>query len=291
MNAIRETANELWKSFRLLARNPVGLLGFVLVVAIVLISFVGPLIVPAQTESSVGEIYQGPSARHPVGTDFQGKDNLILLIHGGKDVVLVALLAGLMSTFIAVLVGSLSAFVGGAVDGFFMWLVDIWLALPHFPLLAVLATMVKLTDAWMLAIVLSVLLWAGLARQVRSQVLSLKKRDYVEAAVALDLGTPHIIFREILPNMMSFIAISLVFAMIQAIYQQTALVFLGLVPFTSANWGVMLSLAWSKGAIYQVDAAWNLLAPVFAIVLFQVALVSLTRSLEEVFNPRLRTGV
>jgi peptide/nickel transport system permease protein len=94
-----------------------------------------------------------------------------------------------------------------------------------------------------------------------------------------------------LPNMMSYIAISLVFAMTSAIYQQTGLVFLGLVPFSSANWGVMLSLAYSKGAMYQSQAAWNLISPVAAIALFELSLVMLARSLDEIFNPRLRTEV
>jgi peptide/nickel transport system permease protein len=107
----------------------------------------------------------------------------------------------------------------------------------------------------------------------------------------LDLGTANIIFREMLPNMMSFIAIALIFAMTSAIYQQTGLVFLGLVPFSGANWGVMLSLAQRKAFLYAPTAVWYVLSPILAIVLLQLSLVSFARSLDEVFNPRLRTGV
>ncbi len=288
---ISDTFAELRRSFRLLRRNPSGLIGLILLVAMVLMAFVGPLIIPAETKANVKAIYQGPSWEHPLGTDFQGKDNLIQIIHGGKDIMIIAFLAGLMTTAIAVLVGGLSAFAGGAVDSFLMQVVDIWLTVPQFPLLAVLATLVRLDSPWLLALLLALLSWPGLARQIRSQVLSLRRRDYVEAAVALDMGTSHIIFREMLPNMMSYIAISLVFAMTSAIYQQTGLVFLGLVPFSSANWGVMLSLAYAKGAIYQAEAAWNVLAPVGAIALFELSLVMLARSLDELFNPRLRTEV
>jgi peptide/nickel transport system permease protein len=286
-----DTFAELRRSFRLLRRNPSGFIGLILLVAMVLMAFVGPLIIPAETKANVKAIYQGPSWEHPLGTDFQGKDNLIQIIHGGKDIMIIAFLAGLMTTAIAVLVGGLSAFAGGTVDSFLMQLVDIWLTVPQFPLLAVLATLVRLDSPWLLALLLALLSWPGLARQIRSQVLSLRRRDYVEAAVALDMGTSHIIFREMLPNMMSYIAISLVFAMTSAIYQQTGLVFLGLVPFSSANWGVMLSLAYAKGAIYQASAAWNVLAPVGAIALFELSLVMLARSLDELFNPRLRTEV
>lgn len=289
-SVLGDAAREAGRSLGLLARNPMGMFGLVMVLIIALVTFVGPLFVPPATQANVAEIYQGPSLRHPLGTDFQGKDNLVQLIHGGRDVLVVAFVAGILTTVIAVTLGSLSAFLGGVVDTILMEVVNIWLTIPHFPLLAILATMLKMNNTVLLALVLALLSWAGLARQVRAQVLSLKKRDYVEAAIALDLGTRHIIFREMLPNMMSFIAISLIFAMTQAIYQQTSLVFLGLIPFSSANWGVTLSLAYGRGALFDASAAWNILSPVGAIALFQLSLVSLSRSLDEVFNPRLRAG-
>ncbi len=290
-SVIKDTLVELGKTWRLIRRNPSGLIGLILLVVMVLTTFIGPLIIPPANKANVKEIYKGPSWQHPLGTDFQGRDNLVQVVYGGKDIMIIAFLAGIMTTLIAVLVGGLSAFVGGALDSFLMEVVNVWLTVPQFPLLAVLATLVKLDSPWLLALLLALLSWPGLARQVRSQVLSLRRRDYVQAAVALDMGTPHIIFREMLPNMMSYIAISLVFAMTSAIYQQTGLVFLGLVPFSSANWGVMLSLAYAKGAMYQAQASWNLIAPVAAIALFELALVMLARSLDEIFNPRLRTEV
>jgi len=174
------------------------------------------------------------------------------------------------------------------VDNLLVMLADIFMAVPQFPLLVVLAGFIQVSSMAFLALILAVLSWPGLFRAVRAQVLSLRERDYVEAAVLLDLGTPHIIFREILPNMMSYIAISFAFSMTGAIYSQTGLVLLGLVPFSSQNWGVMISIAWTRGAIFYRDAAVYILAPVFAIAIFQLAMVWMTRSLEEVFNPRLR---
>jgi len=143
----------------------------------------------------------------------------------------------------------------------------------------------------LLALILGVLSWPALTRAIRAQVLSLREREFVEAARALDLGTRHIILKEILPNMMSYIAINLIFAMTAAIYAQVGLVFLGLVPFSGSNWGVMLSLAWTRGAIFYKGSLWYIMAPVAAIALFQLSLVSFTRLLEEIFNPRLRTSV
>ena len=279
------------KTFKILSRNKMGLFGFIMVILIILISFLGPLLWPPETSANVAEINKGISADHWLGTDFQGQDNLRKIINGGKDIVTIALLTGVLSMLIAVVVGSFSTFIGGRVDGILMDLVNIWLTIPKFPLLAVLATVLSLKDVITLSVLMALLDWPALARQVRSQVLSLKSREYIEAATMLDLGTPRIIFRELLPNMMSFIAISTIFEMTHAIYQQTGLVFLGIVPYSSANWGVMISAAERRGVLFNPQAAWSILAPMAAIVLFQLALVSFARSLDEIFNPRLRTGV
>lgn len=289
--SLRRSWIEFQKTFKILRRNTTGFIGLLLLIFLVVMSFFGPLVFPPEMEANVDLIYTSPSWEHPLGTDFQGRDNLLQVVNGGQDIMIVAFLAGIITTLIAVVVGSLSAFLGGWVDSFLMEVVNLWLTVPHFPLLAVLATLIKLDSPWLLALLLSVLSWAGLARQIRSQVLTLRNRDYVEAAVALGMPTSHIIFKEMLPNMMSYILIALVFSMTSAIFQQTGLVFLGLVPFSGANWGVMLSLAYAKGAMFQADAAWNIISPVLAIALFELSLVMLARSMDELFNPRLRTEV
>lgn len=287
---LKNMASSAWKTFKLLARNKVGLFGLFLIVAIFLISFVGPMIVPPETRSHTEAINKPPSAEHPLGTDFMGRENWIMLIHGGREVMIVAFLAGLFTTAIAVVVGAVSAFMGGRVDSILMTITDIWLTLPRFLLLVVIATIIALDNSWTLAVFLAVIGWPGLARQVRSQFLSLKRREYIEAAQLLNLGTPHIIFREMLPNMMSYITIAMIQSMAAAIYSQTGLVFLGVVPFGN-NWGVMFSLAYAKNAIYNPNAAASLLVPMGGIILLQLGLVLFSRSLEEIFNPRLRMGV
>jgi peptide/nickel transport system permease protein len=295
MSAFQETLGNVWretvKTWKLLSRNKMGLFGFCVVLLVVLASFVGPLIWPAEPSANVADINQGLSARHWLGTDFQGQDNLRKIINGGKDIVIVAFMTGALATLFGMVVGALSAFIGGQVDSLLMELVNIWLTIPKFPLLAVLATVIKLGDPLTFSLLMAILDWPSLARQVRSQVLSLRKRDYIEAAMMLDLGMPHIIFRELLPNMMSFILISMIGIMTFALYQQTGLVFLGIVPYSGANWGVMISAAERRGVLYNPQAMWSILAPMGAIVLFQLGLISLARALEEVFNPRLRTSV
>ena len=142
----------------------------------------------------------------------------------------------------------------------------------------------------MLAFIIAAVSWPTLLRAVRAQVLSLKEREYVEAARVLDLGTGHILFREVLPNMTSYIVINFVIAMTNAIYGQIILYFFGLVPLSGDNWGLMIQFAFTKGAIYFTNSLWYIMSPIVAICLLQLSLVLISRSLEEIFNPRLRAG-
>jgi len=284
-------AHSLRQTLKLLTRNKVGFAGLLGILFFLTMAFIMPLFVPIDARTHMDRIYAAPSAEHIFGTDFQGRDVFSQLVHGARDVIIIAVLTGAMSTTIAVVLGSLSALLGGWLDSAIMTVADFWLAIPTFPLLVVLASLVKLDNVILLALILSLLSWATLTRAIRSQVLSLRQRDYVEASRSLGMGTRHIIFNEILPNMMSYIAISLILAMTSAVYAQAGLAFLGLIPFSDNNsWGVTIQLAWTKGAVFFKNSFLYIMAPVLAIALFQLSLVSFTRSLEEVFNPRLRAG-
>ena len=275
---------------RLLSQRPSGLIGFIGIVFFLLLAFVAPIFVPAQENPSVGEIYQTPSLTHLLGTDNSGRDVLNLIVQGGREILSVAILTSGITTLIAIGLGSLSATLGGKVDAFFVALADIVLTLPTLIVLIVISALARPTNFVSLAIVLSLLGWAGLMRQVRSQVLTLKERDYVEAARSLDLGIFHIIFREILPNMRSYLVIHFVQGMTGAIYAQVALIVLGLVPFTGNNWAKMLYFANTQGAFYFRDAFWFVFSPILAIVLLQLSLVLFVNALEDIFNPRLRSS-
>ncbi len=276
-------------TLRIMRFNTAGYIGFLAIVAIVLISFVGPYFVELDTNTKVDQIYQTPSSEFWLGTDHQGRDIFSQIIHGGKDVIAVGLAAGLISTIIGVSFGTLAGFVGGWVDSAIVAVTDFVLTIPRFPLLVVLAAILTFNNNIFLGVILGLLNWPALLRAVRSQALSLKERDFIEAARALDLGTTHIIFREIVPNMMSYIIISFTLAMTGAIYALVGLVLLGLAPFAGLNWGIMLSLAWTRGAIFYKDSIWYIMSPVVAIALLQLSLITMNRSLELVFNPRLRT--
>ncbi len=277
-------------TLKLMTHNKVGFAGFLVVLTIVLISFIGPLLVPLGTAADITQIYQRPSARHLLGTDSEGKDVFAQIIHGGRDILTVGFLAAFVSTFIAVTFGALAAFVGGWLDTIVTWIADIVLTIPQVPLLLVLAGILQLNNQLSLAVLIGLLAWPTLLLAVRAQSLSLKERDYVESARALDLGTPHIIFREIAPNMAGYIAINFTLALTAAIYSSVGLILLGLVPLSGINWGVMINFAWVRGAIFYKDSVWYIMAPIAAITLFQLGLVAMTRSLSEIFDPRLRRG-
>jgi peptide/nickel transport system permease protein len=289
-NPITALFKSIGTSLRLLTYNKVGFIGFLAVVAIVLLSYLGPLVIPLDTKTKIDMIYTTPSMSHILGTDHQGRDIWSQIVNGGKDVIYVAFLAALISTLIAVSFGTLSAFVGGWLDNLIMSLTDIILTIPQFPLLAVLAAFISLNSLTFLGILMGLLNWPALLRAIRSQALSLKQRDFIEAARALDLGTWHIVFREMVPNMMPYIIVSFTLGMTSAVYQQAGLVFLGLVPISGGNWSVMIQLAWVRGAIFSKDSVWYIMAPILAIALFQLALITMTRSLELIFNPRLRSN-
>ena len=283
-----------WKglrlSVRLLAYNRVGFIGFLVVLFMVLLSYAGPLIIELDTKTKIDRIYITPTLEHPLGTDHQGRDIWSQIVNGGKDVIYVAFLAALISTVIAVVFGTLSGFIGGWIDSAVMSVTDIILTIPQFPLLAVLAAFISLNSLTLLGVLMGLLNWPTLLRALRAQALSLKQRDFIEAARALDLGVWHIVLREMVPNMMPYIVVSFALGMTFAVYQQAGLVFLGLVPISAGNWSVMIQLAWVRGAIFYKDSVWYIMAPIVAIAILQLAIISMTRSLELVFNPRLRAS-
>jgi peptide/nickel transport system permease protein len=288
-NAVADILFGIWSSVRLLAQNRVGLIGLIGTLCFFLIAFVGPSIVPLDTKVKVDQIYAPLSWEHPLGTDSQGKDTWSQIVHGGRELILVSLSAALLSTVIGASLGALSAVAGGRVDSALMFLTDIWLTIPQLPLLIVLAAFIRVNNPVTLVLIIGLLSWPGLLRAVRSQVLAIKQSDFIEAARVLDLGTGHIIFHEILPNMMSYITINFILAVTAAMGFQAVLVFLGVVPLSGTNWGVMIQLAFTRGAIFSKDSFWFIMAPVLAISLFQLTLVALERGLAEVFNPRLRS--
>ena len=274
---------------RVMSRKPVGLLGLAGVTFFLFLAYVAPIFVPLLDQVDVSAIYAPPSFAHPIGTDFQGRDVLNQIVYGGRDIITTAILAAFFSTLIAITFGSIAATLGGRIDAAILAITDVALTIPQLILLIVVAAVFRPASFFALAVILALLQWPALLRQIRAQVLSLRERDFVEAARSLDLGLMHIVFREMLPNMRSYIAIQFIIAMTYAIYAQAAIMFLGLVPLSGKNWAIMLYFAYNQGALFFKDSFFYLMGPIMAIALFQLSLVWLASGLEDVFNPRLRS--
>jgi peptide/nickel transport system permease protein len=209
----------------------------VLVLAIVLLSVVGPMIVGTAVPGDPMRAWEAPSAQHWLGLEGAGKDTLHLLVIGGRTVLMVGFLAATITTVIAVAIGSLAGYFGGRFDALMLQLTDIVMTVPQIVLLAVVGAFYKLDSPTLLAIIVGVLSWPVLMRSIRAQVLSLKEREFVEAAQLLDVGWVRIVFGEIVPNMASYILINFIIAVTNAIYAMVGLYLLGLAPQRGTNWG------------------------------------------------------
>lgn len=278
----------LRRLFGELTRSTSGFVGLCLVLAIVLLSVVGPVLIGTSVPGDPARAWEAPSARHWLGLEGAGKDTLHLLVIGGRTVLMVGFLAATITTVIAVAIGSLAGYFGGRFDALMLQLTDIVMTVPQIVLLAVVGAFYKLDSPTLLAIIVGVLSWPVLMRSIRAQVLSLKEREFVEAAQLLDVGWVRIVFGEIVPNMASYILINFIIAVTNAIYAMVGLYLLGLAPQRGVNWGIMINDAWTKGAMFNPDAMPYIIAPVTMIVLLQLGLILLTRTLEEILNPRLR---
>ncbi|TDD22424.1 ABC transporter permease [Kribbella turkmenica] len=271
-----------------LRRSPAGFIGFLIVLLLVLITAIGPFFTPDVAPNVKEILLPAGSPGHLLGTDNEGKDVLIQMIDGGRSVIFIGFFAAAISTVVAIVLGSLAAYLGGKTDSAVVTAADVVLTVPQIVLLAVLGAMFRLDSPLLLSLLIGALSWPVLTRAVRSQVLSLKEREFVEAARLLDLGTIRVVFVEILPNMASFILMNFMIGVTNAIYQLVGLYLLGLAPLTGSNWGIMLNRAWIAGAIFNDASLAFILSPIVAIVLLLLGLVMMTRSLEEILNPRLR---
>jgi peptide/nickel transport system permease protein len=281
------------QTLRIIAKSKRSVVGIGIMVFFLLMATVGVEITPLDLNYfNLKEAYEPPSLKHILGTDHFGRDVWAMIIHGSRDVLLIGGLAGVLITAVGVLIGISSGLTGGRVDMGVMSIVDIILTIPSFPLLIVLAAVIRqATDPLLMAGILSVTAWAQTARAMRSQVLSIKEREFIEASRCLGLPKRYIVIHELIPNLMPYIIVSFIFATIGAIYAQVGLFTLGLAPYRAVNWGMMLNMAMAHagfgGAVYAIRHG-TILAPVLFIVLVQVGLISLTAAAEEIFNPRLR---
>jgi peptide/nickel transport system permease protein len=278
-----------WRNlWRVLRRKPSRLAGAAIVVLFVLLGLVGPYLYPANLPRDSALILSGPGWAHPLGTDFEGTDVLALLVVGTRYVLVAATFAALITVLLGAAVGLYAGYRRGRPDSVLMRVTDFVLTIPGFPLLLVLSTVWKFGSALQMGLVLGITGWGGLARSIRSQTLSLRERGFVEAARGLGLSTPHVIRKELLPNIAPYVAMNLLIGVTSYIYSQVGLFYLGVLPFSAQNWGVMIQLAVNNGVTETGTGLTYLLAPLISILVLTLGVVLLVDAMDEVFNPRLR---
>ncbi|HEY8788348.1 MAG TPA: ABC transporter permease [Actinopolymorphaceae bacterium] len=280
-----EFVKDFWRICR---SDKAALVGGVIILVYILVAIFGGSLVHVGRSHNAADAYLGPSLHHLLGTDFLGNDTLSEVIIGTRPVVEVGLFSAVIVVIVGVVIGLTSGYLGGKTDAVIMRVTDIFLTIPGLPLIIVIASLVNTSSPLALAIILSVTAWAGLARAVRAQALSLRTADFIDAAKVQNLPLRNLIGRQLLPNVGPYVAINFLLAITGAIYAEVGLFVLGVAPVTGTNWGIMINLAMNQGALYTSNSMLYLFSPMAAIVLLQVALVFFARTLDKVFNPRLR---
>ncbi len=287
LSLIKEFGAGVLKGLKKIFSNKKTIIGASIILIYVLIAVFGPLIFPYSTETSLKDKYLQPSFEHPFGTDWLGRDVFRQVIDGTGNVLEIAFYSALITVVIGTVLGIVSGYLGGWIDRVIMAVTNIFLSIPSFPVYLLLAALVVIETPLSLALMISIFSWAGLCRAIRVQVMSLKERDFIQICKVMHMSKAHIIFKELMPNVFSYIAINFVMAMRNAIVASVGIMLVGLAAYDPTNWGAIMNAARTKGLV-NANNVRILLYPLVAIVIFQVATLMLANGLDETLNPRLK---
>ena len=284
------TAIEPKRAWRSFLRHRMGLVGAAMLAIAVLLAVAAPLVAPydpyAHVRVNILDIYQAPSAVHPLGTDDGGKDVLSSLIYGAR----VSLIVGFAAAAIALVIGGLDGIVagyrGGWIGSLLMRVTDFFLVIPDLALQIVLVAIIG-PSLGTIILVIGALGWTTTARLVRSQTLTVRERKFVMRARAIGAGDAHILRRHIMPAVLPLMLANMVLVISLAILSESTLAFLGLGDPTVISWGQMLNFAFDRGAV-SAGAWWALIPPGLAIVWVVLGTTLLGTALEDALNPRLK---
>ncbi len=264
-------------------------LGMGIIVFFILMAIFGPMIMPFKTTdiaASRAEVFNPPSAAHLLGTDNQGRDVLAYLMSGARTSLFVGATATLISMVLGTMIGITAGYLGGWVDTLLMRITDFFLVLPWLPFCMVLAAILG-NSMWNIILVIGLTGWAGTARVIRAQTLSIKEQQYVERTVSLGAGKWHIMMRHILPNVFPLVFSESILIISSSILTETSLAFLGLGDPTSPSWGAMLNDAYSTGAM--TNGAWYyFIAPGVCVILVTLSFTLMGYAFDEILNPKLK---
>jgi peptide/nickel transport system permease protein len=271
-------------------RNALGMTGLVILVFFVLVAVFAPVLADPEglnpTCPCTGDPFSPPSAQFPFGTDDLGRSILTLTIWGARPSLIVGLFATLIAMALGAAIGLVAGYYGRTTETVLMRFTDWFLVIPFLPLAIVLASILE-PSTFVIILVIGLTSWPSTARIVRSQVLSVKERSYVERARALGAGNWHMITRHILPNVGPLIFANTILTVAIAILTESTLAFLGLGDPLNISWGTILDSAFSNAAA-SAGNWWWLMPPGLAIVLVVLAFTLCGFALDEILNPRQR---
>ena len=269
--------------------NKKAMAGLVILTIIVLVAIFAPLLTEYSPVKRVGRPHQAPSWEHWMGTTRLGHDVFSRLVHGARVSLAVGFGAGLMITLIGTVLGIVAGYKGGVVDEVINFFTNMVLVVPNLPLLLVLAAFIGQASPLVIAVILGLTSWAWGVRVTRSETLSIRQRDFVKSAEMLGEPAGRIMLFEIFPNLISIVGINFIGSVIFAVITEATLEFLGLGDPNTVSWGIMLYNAQNSAAL-SVGAWWDLLAPCFALAFLGLGLALINFAIDEIANPRLRTG-
>jgi peptide/nickel transport system permease protein len=269
--------------------NPKAATGLIILGIYVVLAVIGPWIAPFDPSERSNDLLSPPTSEHWFGTTHLGQDVLSQILVGTRGVMFVGFLAGAIATALSVLLGVTSGYLGGAADEGLSALANVFLVIPALPLIIIVASIIPEAGDLMVALVIGLTSWAWGARVLRAQTLSLRRRDYIEAAKASGESTWRIVCYEILPNLTAIIASGFVGTVIFAVMSEITLAFIGISSISEWNWGSILFWAQSQQALAQ-GAWWWFVPAGLAIAILGTALALINFGIDEFVSPRLRSS-
>lgn len=242
----------------------------------------GPSIIPGLHVSAADFV-------NPLGTGKFGEPIGKQLIHATPAMIKMIFAGAVVSIALATIIGVTAGYKGGKVDAFLMFVTDIVLTIPGLPLIIVIAAIYPPKNPYLVGILLAIDNWPGLARALRSQVLTIREESYVEASRTMGLSSGIILGKDIVPQLMPYVLINSATAARRVIFESVGLYFLGILPFTTFNWGVVMNLAYKEGhALVNLNHFYWLFWPMAVIIILSFGLIMFAQGMDRVFNPRIR---